>query len=64
MTLIVQNFKPSAYSYYNGFGNLAFPKYREEKWFCIWDDLLCLIAIAGVANLKTGINLNTIKRKL
>jgi hypothetical protein len=28
-----------------------------ESWFCIWDDLLRLFAIARVANPKTGLNL-------
>jgi hypothetical protein len=28
-----------------------------ESWFCIWDDLLRLFAIARVANPKSGLNL-------
>jgi hypothetical protein len=28
-----------------------------ESWFCIWDDLLGLFAIARVANLNNGLNL-------
>jgi hypothetical protein len=28
-----------------------------ESWFCIWDDLLRLFAIAQVANPKNGLNL-------
>jgi hypothetical protein len=44
--------KPAYNSHYNGFGQLAFPKYREKSWFCIWDNLLRLFAIARVANPK------------
>jgi len=36
-----------AHNNYNGFGQLAFPKYREGSWFCIWDDLLRLFTISG-----------------
>jgi biotin synthase-like enzyme len=28
-----------------------------KKWFCTWNDLLRLFAIARVANPKTGLNL-------
>jgi hypothetical protein len=28
-----------------------------ESWFCIWDDLLRLFAIARVANQMNGLNL-------
>jgi hypothetical protein len=28
-----------------------------KSWFCIWDDLLRLFAIARVANPKIGLNL-------
>ena len=30
-----------------------------ESWFCTWDDLLRLLAVARVAKMNNGINLET-----
>jgi hypothetical protein len=45
--------KSAGKSYYNGFVVIGLMK----SWFCIWDDLLRLFAIARVANPKVGLNL-------